>query len=182
MESILISNVGFFWREDHVFWGAGSSAGSLLGVPAKNVTAEVIDFREQSGIYVLYSDYKVLYVGQCGLGKQKLFNRLKQHRVDDLAERWDRFSWFGIRRVLGNGELSKEKLAVHPTLANVLNHVEGVLIHAVEPAMNSQKGRFGKRVKRYLQVRDSRLGTTTDEMLELLCEENGIDLKALKKM
>ena len=54
MESILISNVGFFWREDHVFWGAGSSAGSLLGVPAKNVTAEAIDFREQSGIYVLY--------------------------------------------------------------------------------------------------------------------------------
>ena len=90
MESILISNVGFFWREDHVFWGAGSSAGSLLGVPAKNVTADVIDFREQSGIYVLYSDYKVLYVGQCGLGKQKLFTRLKQHRVDDLAERWDR--------------------------------------------------------------------------------------------
>lgn len=181
MESILISNVGFFWREDHVFWGAGSSAGSLLGVLAKNVTAEAIDFREQSGIYVLYSDYKVLYVGQCGLGKQKLLNRLKQHRVDDLAERWDRFSWFGIRRVLGNGELSKEKLAVHPTLANVLNHVEGVLIHAVEPAMNSQKGRFGKRVTRYLQVRDPRLGPTTDEMLELLCDENQIDLKALKK-
>lgn len=39
MESNLISNVGFFWREDHVFWGAGSSAGNLLGVPAKNVTA-----------------------------------------------------------------------------------------------------------------------------------------------
>ncbi|HKO36051.1 MAG TPA: hypothetical protein VJV21_06200 [Pyrinomonadaceae bacterium] len=159
--------------------GVGRSAGSLLGVPAKNVTADVIDFREQSGIYVLYSDYKVIYVGQCGLGKQKLFIRLKQHRTDDLAERWDRFSWFGIRRVLGNGRLSKEKLAVHPSLTNVLNHIEGVLIHAVEPAMNSQKGRFGNRVKRYLQIRDGRLGPTTDKMLQLLCEENEVDLKAL---
>lgn len=72
MADILISNVGFFWREDHIFWGAGKNAGSLLGVPAKNLRAAPINFREQSGIYVLYSDYKVIYVGQCGLGKSKV--------------------------------------------------------------------------------------------------------------
>jgi hypothetical protein len=177
MADILISTVGFFWREDHVFWGAGSSAGSLLGVPARNVTADPIDFREQSGIYVLYSDYTPLYVGQSGNGNQKLFKRIKQHRVDDLAERWNRFSWFGIRRVKANGALSAETAAAHPSLANILNHIEGVLIHAIEPPMNGQKGRFGDRVVRYLQVRDPRLGPEPSEMLRLLCEKNGINLK-----
>jgi hypothetical protein len=172
MADILISTVGFFWRKDHVFWGAGSSAGKLLGVPAKNVTANPIDFREHSGIYVLYSDYKPIYVGQCGLGNQQLLRRLKQHRIDDLAERWDRFSWFGIRRVKANGKLSAETSSVHPSIANVLNHVEGVLIHAIEPPMNGQKGRFGNRVIRFVQVRDPRLGPETEEMLRLLC--NGI--------
>jgi hypothetical protein len=182
MPGILISTVGFFWREDYVYWGAGRNAGSLLGVPAKNRTAAAVNFREQSGIYVLYADYEVVYVGQSGLGNQNLFNRLKQHRTDDLAERWDRFSWFGIRRVLRGGRrLSGETTAVHPSLANVLNHIEGVLIHSVEPPMNGQKGRFGDKVIRYLQVRDSRLGPTTEGMVELVCDEIGIDLKAYRR-
>lgn len=171
MADTLISSVGFFWRKDHVFWGAGSSPGKLLGVPAKNVTAGPIDFREQSEIYVLYSEYKPIYVGQCGLGNPKLLKRLKQHRIDDLAERWDRFSWFGIRRVKQNGELSAEISAVHPSIASVLNHVEGVLIHAMEPPMNGQRGRFGSRVIRYVQKRDERLGPETEELLRLLCNE-----------
>jgi hypothetical protein len=171
MANILISTVGFFWKKDDVFWGAGSNAGRLLGVPAKKITAQPIDFREQSGIYVLYSDYTPIYVGQCGLGNQKLLKRLKQHRVDDLAERWDRFSWFGIRRVKLNGKLSAEVLRVNPSVAMALNHVEAVLIHAIEPPMNGQKGRFGHRVTRYVQVRDPRLGPETDEMLRKLYEE-----------
>lgn len=116
MADILISTVGFFWRADYAFWGAGRSAGSLFGVPAQKVTATPIDFREQSGIYVLYADYQVVYVGQSGLENQKLLKRLKQHRVDDLADRWDRFSWFGIRRVLSKVVYPlKRVLFTHPS-------------------------------------------------------------------
>ncbi len=149
--------------------------------PGKAADIACDNFREQSGIYVLYADYEVVYVGQSGFGNQKLFARLKQHRADDLGERWNRFSWFGIRRVNKSGKLSAETAAVHPTLKTVLNHVEGVLIHAVEPSMNGQKGRFGRKVVRYLQVRDSRLGPTTEKMVELVCDEIGINLKAYKK-
>ena len=77
-----------FWAEKHVFWGAGSNAGTLLGVPAKNLRADEVDFREQSGVYVLYADYEMVYVGQAGAGHQKLFARLNQHKRDALAERW----------------------------------------------------------------------------------------------
>jgi hypothetical protein len=173
---MLVRTVGFFWREDCVFWGAGSQAGALFGVPYNATTSDPIDFREQIGIYVLYADYDLVYVGQAGSGEQTLFSRLKQHRKDDLAGRWNQFSWFGILRVLNSGKLSSKTDALHPGLADVLNHVEAILIHAAEPRMNGQGGRFGENVTRYKQVRDDRLGLTSHELLKRLCEQQGIEL------
>ena len=161
----MIQSIGLFWRHDQIYWGAGSQAGTLLGVPANSTTSDPLNFRRQSGIYVLYSDYHPIYVGQAGSGNAKLFNRLKHHLSDDLAERWDRFSWFGLRRVLNNGDLSIESQSSHPAIATVLDHIEAILIHSIEPPLNRQGGRFGNNVTRYLQVRDERLGLTGEEML-----------------
>lgn len=172
---MLIRSVGLFWREDNVFWGAGNQAGSLLGVPSHAMTSDEIDFREQIGIYALYADYQLVYVGQAGTGDQTIFDRLKHHRKNDLAGRWNRFSWFGVLRVLNSGELSAKTEALHPALPDVLNHIEGILIHAVEPPMNSQGGRFGENVTRYLQVRDERLGLSDHEMLRLICKKQGLE-------
>jgi len=153
-----------FWRPDRVFWGAGSQAGKLLGVPAANLTAALIDFRDQRGIYVLYADYRLVYVGQTG--SQGLLTRLKQHKNDDLTERWDRFSWFGLRYVLRNNELSTVTAARHASTNDVLDHIEAILIHSAEPPLNSQGGRFGQNVVRYIQQRDDRLGKTDRELLQ----------------
>lgn len=157
MPDTLIKSVGFFWRADDVFWGRPRNPGKLLGKHAKQKKTNPIDFREQAGIYVLYFDYRMVYVGQTGKSDQCLFARLRQHRFDDLAERWNQFSWFGVRRVLSDGSLSKKSAQFHPSLPITLDHVEGVLIHAAEPPRNGQKGRFGNNVARYLQVRDDRL-------------------------
>lgn len=171
---MLIQNYGLFWEERNVFWGAGSNAGCILGVPARNLTANSINFRAQSGVYVLYADYEMVYVGQAGAGNQKLFARIKQHTRDQLANRWNQFSWFGIRRVKKNGELSEEAEGKHSTHGQVLNHIEAMLIHAAEPKQNRQGGRFGASVTQYLQVRDDRLGPSTHEMVrELWRASNG---------
>lgn len=163
---MLIKNYGLFWSEEDVFWGAGSNAGTLYGVPAKNLTADYVDFREQSGVYVLYADYQMVYVGQAGAGNQKLFSRLKQHTRDALAGRWNQFSWFGIRKVNSStGKLAAEADGKHSTHAEVLNHIEAILIHAAEPKQNRQGGRFGEDVFQYLQRRDENLGPTTEEMI-----------------
>lgn len=173
---MLVRSIGLFWREDFVFWGRGSNRGRLLGVPSKALTQQPIDFRDQIGVYALYADYELVYVGQVGAGAQTLFNRLKHHRKHDLAGRWNRFSWFGVRRVINNGRLSNITAAAHPQLNIVLNHIEAILIHAAEPPMNGQGGRFGDSVTRYLQFRDDRLGPTDHEMLRLLCKERKIAL------
>jgi hypothetical protein len=143
----------------------------LLTLPSKP-----IDFRDQIGIYALYADYQLVYVGQAGSGDQTLFSRLKQHRKNDLAGRWNRFSWFGVLRVLASGALSSKTDAVHPNLPDVLNHIEAILIHAAEPPMNGQGGRFGEKVVRYQQVRDDRLGPSQQEMLRAMCKQQGLEL------
>jgi hypothetical protein len=159
----LIRNYGLFWKTEDVFWGAGRQPGKLNGVLSTNVTNDPIDFRDQRGIYVLYAGYDLVYVGQNN--SQELLARLKQHKKDDLADRWDRFSWFGLRTVKANGELAQYNQAVHASNRNVLNHIEAILIHSSEPRLNRQGGKFGDDIERYLQVRDHRLGPLRDKML-----------------
>ena len=165
---MLIQNYGLYWKEEDVFWGRGNNAGTLLGVPATNITADPVDFREQAGVYLLYADYQLVYVGQAGNRNQKLFDRLKQHRRDALAQRWNQFSWFGTRRVLNTGDLSAEVEGAHSTHAEVLNHIEAILIHTAEPAQNRQGGRFGADVIQYIQQRDENLGPTIEDMIHQL--------------
>ena len=109
----------------------------------------------------------LVYVGQAGSNEnQRLFSRLKQHRKDKLADRWTRFSWYGIRRVLKGNKLSAPvtKASVAPRI--ILDQIEAVLISSTEPPLNLQGGRFGKEVKRYLQESDtSEVGPDTEVMI-----------------
>ncbi len=156
----LIRNFGLFWKVQDVFWGTPNNAGTLLGVLAWNITADAVDFRDQRGVYVLYADYDLVYVGQNN--GQQLLGRLKQHRKDDLSERWNRFSWFGLRAVRVNGQLAQYNQAVHASNRDVLNHIEAILIHSAEPQLNRQGGKFGDNIERYIQKRDERLGPSTE--------------------
>jgi hypothetical protein len=110
-----------------------------------------VNFRDQKGIYVLFDEtYRIVYVGQAGGKNQCLFGRLKQHRVDMLAERWSRFSWFGTRNVKEDFTLETSDKKFDTDLGDVLNHLEGILIAACEPPLNRQGPKFGNAV-RYLQ-------------------------------
>ena len=97
-----IKNYEIMWRRDSVFWGRGSNRGVLEG----RRSGEIIDFREQIGVYVLYDEgRRPVYVGQAGQGNARLFKRLRAHRRDSLAHRWHYFSWFGLLPVNMSGRL-----------------------------------------------------------------------------
>lgn len=168
---LLINNYGLFWRTDNVFWGQPRNAGSLFGVRAVAKRQDKVDFRQQAGIYALYADYKLIYIGQTGGKDQKLLARLKQHLRDDLSGRWNMFSWFGTRVVLESGKLKAERAGAHPTHRLILNHLEAILIHVGEPSLNRQGGKWGKGVDQYLQCRDERLGPSVPEMIEAIWKE-----------
>jgi len=152
----MIQNYGLFWSRDGVHWnfgrgGRGAFRGSLKGEIVRNRNAEVVDFREQVGIYCLYdNNFKLLYVGQAGFGNATLFDRLRSHTGNDLAERWTKFSWFGLRPVLF-GEQNAHRLDAVPQnqieVGQVLNSLEGILIVGAEPPLNRQGPRFGDAQK-----------------------------------
>lgn len=157
----MITNYGLFWKRDGVHWntggGRGSQRGHLKGEITFNYEKWIVEFREQIGIYCLYDEnFRLLYVGQAGFGNANLFDRLRNHTRNDLAERWTRFSWFGLKGVSGTAEdhsldaYSGNELEV----SDVLNALEGILIVGAEPPLNRQGPSFGNAEK-YRQHWDS---------------------------
>lgn len=145
----MIRTYGIHWRADKVFWGRPNNSGSLLGAASRTSRAVPVDFRLQRGIYALYAGYELVYVGQTGSGTDRLFNRLKCHRIDHLSERWDRFSWFGTQWVTQRHQLSGDTAAVHADMRAVLNILEAVSTAISAPRLNLQRGRWGESRQYY---------------------------------
>ena len=155
---MLIQNYGLFWQRDSVDWGRPGSgnAGTLMGKPASKRRADPVNFRYQRGVYALYDDrFKIVYVGQAGRSENdRLFSRLKRHKSDHLAQRWTRFSWFGLLPVK-NRDVDDSFEPRLPATQDVLDHIEAILLATTEPPLNLQRGRFGKKVLQYIQWADS---------------------------
>jgi len=153
----IIRTYGLHWRLKRVNWGRRGEAGTLLGAASRSARARPVDFHEQRGIYALYADYELVYLGQTGAGNQRLFARLKSHRFarlkshrsDHLSERWDRFSWFGTQWVTQQSELSQDVAAVHESTEITLNILEAISIAIAEPRLNLQRGRWGEATQYY---------------------------------
>ncbi|MCB0985984.1 MAG: GIY-YIG nuclease family protein [Ilumatobacter sp.] len=138
----LINAYGLHWHRDHVNWGKGRVARTMMGVPAKARRNDPVDVSGRAAIYALYGpNFDLVYVGQAGAGAStNLGSRLAAHRRDHLAQRWERFSWFALA--------PGRKAIPHGT---ALNQLEAVLMAVSEPRLNLQRGRFGAGVEQLLQ-------------------------------
>lgn len=179
-QDMSLKNFGLQWEREAVQWsGTRGNAGHLsgigpIGVAKKNqVTA---DFRNQIGIYILYNNDKAVYVGQAGSGGHDLFSRLKQHLTDHLADRWNKFSWFGIRNVNKDGTLSKATGELNRTLksGDILDLIEGLMINVIEPPLNKQGARWGD-IDQYYQVAEGWSSWGNKDLLIAIAEELEIE-------
>jgi hypothetical protein len=163
---MLFQNYGLFWHLDRVVWGEPGIKGELWGY--RTIADGDVDFRYQRGIYALYDEaFSLVYVGQAGYNDNaRLYDRLNNHRKDHLAERWKRFSWFGMDPVKGRKEYKQVVETEHSgcDLPTMLNHIEGALIAVAEPRLNLQKGRFGAAQQFY--QRDWTDGSPRDQLNE----------------
>jgi len=138
----MITHYGLFWSERDVFWGRRKNPGELRGRESQeSMKSAGKDFRAYIGLYCLYGDNQLLYIGEAGLGtKSNLFSRLKQHRRGMMAGRWDHFSWFGRKDC--KGETSTK---------DSLQQLEAITIAVINPGFNRQSGTFAK-AKQVFQI------------------------------
>ena len=134
---------GMFWQRDAVMWSAKAK---LLGRQGAGATD--VNFATQVGVYLLHDRERVIYVGRA---TDTLFTRLKAHTGDRLGGRWDRFSWFGLRSVGPDGELSDEVMPWNQEV--VVETMEAVLIESLEPPLNRKRGDNFSGAE-YVQVSD----------------------------
>lgn len=158
----MIQSYGLHWRIDRVYWGKPKVSGTLLGAASRSPKARPVDFREQRGVYALYANYELVYVGQTGAGSDRLFKRLKAHKSDHLSERWNRFSWFGTQWVTKVNTLSTDTASVSASVESALNVMEAISIAIGEPRLNLQRGKWGEATQ-YFQFWERGTGAADDD-------------------
>lgn len=129
----IINAFGIYWNRNLVYW---KSTPDLLGI--QQIGATEVNFKDQRGIYLLYDSREIIYVGQAI--EQTLGQRLKQHTLDRLSGRWDRFSWFGFYSVNDKGHLLDRKKFESLDIQVLAHNLEAILIESVEPRQNRKQG------------------------------------------
>lgn len=185
----MIKTYGLFWKPENVFWGRPKAPGGLLGKKHGNSKNSLVDFREQIGVYVLYQQFQVVYVGMAE--QTPMLPRIRSHLSDLLQDRWDRFSWFGLLEPLEEPDtpvhFSEERarsLASSPsslslTPREIIQHLEGRAIVAFETPLNRQGPSFGG-AERYVQVRHPALGPKTEEIIANRASEDADGLPCFR--
>ena len=99
---MLIRNYGLFWKRRDIWWG---SPGTRRADPERLLVQSLKSNADRSGFRVsgkrsarsMSENFRLVYLGQAGgADKYRLLDRLRNHRQDQLADRWSLFSWFGI--------------------------------------------------------------------------------------
>ena len=156
----IITSFGIYWNREDVAWKARAK---IWGQQKRD--ADIIDFGQQTGVYLLYNHGQIVYIGRAierGLGL-----RLFEHTSDRLKSRWNQFSWFGLKPITEQGNLEDTPNQYTETL--VISTLEGVLIEACETGQNRRQG-DGFRAVEFIQVRDSELKAPIVSALEAYLE------------
>jgi len=121
-------------------WDFEKSNGKLIGYVNKKSDSK--NLHRQIGVYFLYDQNdNIIYVGQTN---SSLIKRLKEHtrKPDELAGKWQKFSWFGWHPVYEDGTMEptdNKKISAE----NMISYMEGVIIKCFKPQLlNKNTPRF----------------------------------------
>lgn len=141
----LIQCFGMYWQASEIVW---KNKPKVLG--QQQAGADLIDFSEQVGVYVLYDRDRVIYVGRTT--DRAIGQRLFEHTKGRMNGRWDRFSWFGLRGVDDAGKLLPVSLNAN-NQSVLIETLESILIEVLEPPQNRKRGDQFSATE-YLQAED----------------------------
>ncbi len=137
VNNLAVAAYGLHWERDKVDWNARR----LLGYDIDPNPGQAVNFADRQGVYLLHSWQSVVYVGKTTARESGLFQRLQNHhRRQVWSGKWERFSWFGIRRVNENGEMDDGPNTASKEVVSAL--MEAVLIETLRPSFNQQQGNY----------------------------------------
>lgn len=139
----VIQAFGIYWDRELVHW---KNTPDLLGVQLQN--SDPVNFKDQIGVYLLHDGRETIYVGQAIA--QPLGQRLKDHTVDRLSGRWNRFSWFGFYGVNESSKLEVKSKLEQLGMQDLGDLLEAILIESIEPRQNRKQGNLFAGIE-YLQ-------------------------------
>lgn len=126
---MLLKSFGEYWNPTTVAW----EERQLHGVAKIRNKKRTIDFWNARGVYVLYSDFRAIYVGK---SEDSIGKRLCAHLTDRFAGRWDMFSWFSTDKpnvVQGGVNAARGR---YVKVSEMVKTFESILIVATAPALN----------------------------------------------
>jgi hypothetical protein len=170
-DETLVQAFGMYWERSHIAWRNNPK---LFGI--QQTGALPVNFSEQRGIYLLHDGSSVVYVGR--VIDQSMGNRLFQHNSDRLRGRWNRFSWFGLRKVLPNGTLvDTDSGDIATTQKKLIATLEAILIEGLEPPQNRKRGDDIGAIE-YLQgmdpkIKEAEMSRMVESFTSYLKDKNG---------
>jgi hypothetical protein len=134
--SSLIKLYGEFWNPDIIEWGeqGAGKKGRLLGSIKIDGNKRDVDFWEALGVYVLYDNFHVTYVGKAF--STSIGRRVRDHLTDRLAGRWDMFSWYSTsnyRKTTNDLSKAGQRILNPETIVTTL---ESLAILIIDPPLN----------------------------------------------
>ncbi len=136
-QNLAVAAYGLHWERDKVDW----STHRLLGYDIDPAPDQAIDFANQQGVYLLHSWQSVVYVGKTAAREGGLFQRLHNHHSRQIwSGKWERYSWFGLRRVDEAGNIVDSLKTASKEVVTAL--IEAVLIETLRPSFNNQQGNY----------------------------------------
>lgn len=154
-----ITHYGLFWKPELVkTW----TQNGMLGLEKGDIKKGPEAFGGKKGLYVLHQNYRVVYVGISGRGKdQRLGGRIQYQFEQGMPGRWDAFSWFAI------AENDDDKTA-DVSFEETLKTLEGLAIMIAQPPLNRAQPKFShkpKEIRQYIdkQTKDLLKMTSTEE-------------------
>jgi hypothetical protein len=170
-DETLVQAFGMYWERSLIAW---KNNPKLFGI--QQTGALPVNFSEQRGIYLLHDGSSVVYVGR--VIDQSMGNRLFQHNSDRLRGRWNRFSWFGLRKVLPNGTLvDTDSGDIATTQKKLIATLEAILIEGLEPPQNRKRGDDIGAIE-YLQgmdpkIKEAEMSRMVESFTSYLKDKNG---------
>lgn len=136
---MLIRAYGMYWNPEVVDWGehGAGNKGELIGKVKKADKNYRIDFWDAVGVYVLHSEFNVVYAGKAT--ETRIGPRLRSHLTDRHAGRWDMFSWFSLSKV----NTTYRNVAIpgtrYLTAETVNDTLEALAILIADPKLNRRR-------------------------------------------